>query len=97
MLFDEHTQVEPTQIIKFDPTVNKTFYFWHVHVEGLKPGMHYAYRVDGPKDLQGQGFRFNPNKVLIDAYACGDTNTLWNRADACGRRQSGFFDAQRGH
>jgi len=26
----------------------------------------------------------NRNKVLIDPYALGNTNTLWNRADTCG-------------
>jgi len=84
LLFDEHDQPEPIQIIQLDPAVNKTFFFWHVYVEGLRPGVHYAYRVDGPTDLQGQGFRFNRNKVLIDPYARGDTSTLWKRADACG-------------
>jgi glycogen operon protein len=84
LLFDEHDQPEPIQVIPLDPAVNKTFFFWHVHVEGLRPGAHYAYRVDGPTDLQGQGFRYNHNKVLIDPYARGDTSTLWKRADACG-------------
>ena len=84
LLFDEHDQVEPVEIIKLDPAENKTFFFWHVYVEGLRPGACYAYRVDGPTDLQGQGFRYNRNKVLIDPYARGNTNTLWKRADACG-------------
>src|SRR5207237_8062760 len=45
---------------------------------------HYAYRVDGPRDLHGRGFRFNPNKVLIDPYARGNTTALWRRGDSCG-------------
>ncbi len=84
LLFDHHDRPEPAQVIKLDPAVNKSFFFWHVYVEGLRAGAYYAYRVDGPTDLHGQGFRYNPNKVLIDPYARGDTNTLWNRADACG-------------
>ena len=84
LLFDEHDDVEPMQVIPFDPAVNKTFRFWHVYVRGLCPGVHYAYRVDGPTDLSGQGFRYNRNKVLIDPYARGNTNTLWNRVNACG-------------
>ena len=83
LLFDEHDDIRPLQIIPLDPGVNRTFFFWHVHVKGLRVGAHYAYRVDGPKDLHGQGFRFNPNKVLIDPYALGNTDTLWSRADAC--------------
>ena len=66
------------------PTVNRTFYFWHVYVVGVTPGMGYAYRVDGPKDLHGGGHRFNPNKVLIDPYGRGTTSTLWDRVAACG-------------
>jgi len=48
----------------------------------VKPGSFYAYRVDGPFD-PAAGSRFNPRKVLIDPYARGHTDTLWNRADAC--------------
>jgi isoamylase len=83
LLFKEHDDPQPTQVIVLDPYVNKTFHFWHVHVRGLKPGAHYAYRVDGPHDPSA-GRRFNRNKVLIDPYARGNTNNLWKRADACG-------------
>ncbi len=84
LLFDQHDDRQPAQTIPLDPATNKTFFFWHVYVRGLRPGAHYAYRVDGPADLHGQGFRYNPNKVLVDPYACGNTDALWNRADACG-------------
>ena len=77
LLFDEHDDREPAQIVKLDAAANKSFFFWHVYVRGLRPGVHYAYRVDGPTDLHGQGFRFNPGKVLIDPYACGNTDALW--------------------
>ncbi|MBF2007944.1 MAG: glycogen debranching protein GlgX [Chlorogloeopsis fritschii C42_A2020_084] len=83
LLFDKHDALEPIQIIELDPKVNKTFHFWHVYVRGLKPGIHYAYRVDGPHDINA-GHRFNKNKVLIDPYAKGNTADLWNRVDACG-------------
>jgi isoamylase len=84
LLFEKHDDVAPVQVIKLDPEFNRKFFFWHVYVEGLRPGAHYAYRVDGPQDLHGKGFRFNRNKVLIDPYALGNTDTLLNRADACG-------------
>src|SRR6516162_1645131 len=73
LLFDQHDDLQPIQIIKLEPAVNQTFFFWHVFVRGLKPGAHYAYRVDGPQDLHGRGFRFNRNKVLVDPYALGNT------------------------
>ena len=87
LLFNEHDDPEPMQKIALDPRINKTFHFWHVYVHGLKPGAHYAYRVDGPNseaDLHTCGHRFNRNKVLLDPYARGNTNHLWNRGDACG-------------
>src|ERR1700747_1214570 len=75
LLFAKHDDPLPARVIRFDPVVNKTFFFWHIYVRGLRPGAHYAYRVDGPQDLHGRGFRFNPNKILIDPYALGNTNT----------------------
>jgi len=81
LLFSAYDSLEPFQTIRFDPYVNKTFHFWHVFVRGLKPGMHYAYRVDGPFDSAGH--RFNRNKVLIDPYARGNSNSLWDRSSAC--------------
>ena len=83
LLFDAHDDTEPTYIVKLDGRVHKTFQFWHVYVEGVKPGMHYAYRVHGINDPK-RGLRFNNNKVLIDPYAKGNTKTLWQRGDACG-------------
>src|SRR3569833_2172985 len=43
LLFDEHDDPEPIQVIDLDVNINKTFHFWHVYVKDLKPGMHYAY------------------------------------------------------
>jgi len=81
LLFSACDALDPFQTIRFDPYVNKTFHFWHAFVRGLKPGVHYAYRVDGPFDFAGQ--RFNRNKVLIDPYAHGNSHFLWDRASCC--------------
>src|SRR5271166_2871918 len=81
LLFSAHDSLEPFQTIRFDPYVNKTFHFWHAFVRGLKPGVHYAYRVDGRFDSAGQ--RFNRNKVLIDPYARGNSDSCWDRGSAC--------------
>lgn len=40
---------------------------WHGYLAGIKPGQLYGYRVYGPWRPE-QGWRFNPNKVLIDPY-----------------------------
>src|SRR5271169_2212762 len=81
LLFSAYDSLDPFQTIRFDPYVNKTFHFWHTFVLGLKPGAHYAYRVDGRLDSAGQ--RFNRNKVLIDPYARGNSDSLWDRDSAC--------------
>ena len=83
LLFAKHDAPQPLQVIQLDPSVNKSFHFWHVFVRGLEPGAHYAFRVDGPFD-PANGHRFNRNKVLIDPYSRGNTNTLWKRDAACG-------------
>jgi glycogen operon protein len=84
LLFHEHNDLEPIQIIKLDAPTHQTFFFWHVYVKGLKPGAHYAYRVDGPWDPHDKGYRFNRNKVLVDPYALGNTKSLFKRDDAVG-------------
>jgi isoamylase len=87
LLFATHTDPQPAQVIALDPVVNRTFHFWHVYIAGLQAGAHYAYRVDGPAgsdDLHQTGHRFNRNKVLVDPYARGLTDRLWDRGAACG-------------
>jgi isoamylase len=83
LLFDHASAIEPVHVIRLDPFQNKTFHFWHVFVRGCRPGIYYAFRVDGPSDLSA-GHRFNPNKVLIGPYAKGIYKGLWKRADAAG-------------
>jgi len=82
LLFNSPTDLDPFRVIDLSPTANKSFYLWHVYVEGLKPGVGYAYRVDGPRE-PWNGHRFDPDKVLIDPYAKGNSFSLWNRGAAC--------------
>jgi glycogen operon protein len=84
LLFDAHDDAQPAQVVPLDPAMHKSYFFWSVYVKGLKPGAHYAYRVDGPRDVHRQGFRYNPKKVLIDPYSRGNSDTLWNRNKALG-------------
>jgi len=41
---------------------------WHGYLTGVHPGTVYGYRVHGPYE-PAQGYRFNPNKLLLDPYA----------------------------
>ncbi len=67
-LYDSPEDGEAMMEIRLDPHQNRTGDIWHVLVEGLKPGALYLYRAEGPF-LPERGFRFNPNKVLLDPYA----------------------------
>jgi len=87
LLFDSPDGTTPVEIV-LDAGRNKSFHFWHCHVAGVGPGQVYAYRMDGPFDPSGTGLRFNHNKVLIDPYALGNVNTVWERNNAVGPKDN---------
>ncbi len=84
LLFASHDAPQPFKVITLDPDADRTFYFWHCYVTDVQAGMSYAYRVDGPSDLNRQGHRFNPRKILVDPYARGHAADIWDRVAACG-------------
>ncbi|WP_017662232.1 hypothetical protein [Baaleninema simplex] len=43
-------------------------YVWHGYLPEIEPGQRYGFRVHGPFDPE-RGYRFDPNKLLIDPYA----------------------------
>src|SRR5579875_394181 len=82
LLFAAPDDLAPAQVI---PIQQPTMFYWHVQVDGLAANTAYAYRVHGPSsvaDLQQFGHRFNPNKVLIDPYARGNVDSLWQAGPA---------------
>ena len=85
LFFDRADTLQPSHVFDLDPEINKTFYYWHVFVPGVKHGQLYAYRVDGPYQPEDQGHRFNKHKVILDPYtksvAC---EPHWSRAEAYG-------------
>ena len=75
-LFDESgsTELERYEIVEQDNNV------WHIYLHGARPGLVYGWRVYGLYDPL-KGYRFNPNKLLIDPYGKQLVGTLiWNRA-----------------
>lgn len=68
LLFDAANLVEPRRTITLDPQQNRTSYYWHVFVPGLKAGQVYGFRVHGPF-APCLGHRFDATKVLLDPYA----------------------------
>lgn len=79
LLYERADSPEPFQIVRLDPDVNRTYFFWHVYLKGMAPGVHYTWRVDGPHDCSHTGFRFNPNVELLDPWARAVTDDFWNR------------------
>ncbi len=82
LLFETADSIEPFQIIPLDSRVHRMFFFWNVLVEDLPAGTLYAWRVDGPDDVRQSGFRFDREKILLDPWARGVTDNLWQRAAA---------------
>ncbi|MFH0822358.1 MAG: glycogen debranching protein GlgX [Pseudomonadota bacterium] len=82
LLYERADSRVPFQVIPLDPIANRTFFFWHVFVEGLPPGIHYTWRVDGPDDIRCSGFRFNKKTELLDPWAHAVTDSLWDRRKA---------------
>jgi isoamylase len=53
---------------------------WHGYLAEVRPNTVYGYRVYGPY-APDAGHRFNPNKLLLDPYACAHIGELkWNPA-----------------
>jgi glycogen operon protein len=53
---------------------------WHGYLTEVSPGTVYGYRVHGPYEPEN-GHRFNPNKLLLDPYACAHVGSLqWDPA-----------------
>ena len=82
LLYEAADSPRPFQVVVLDPDSNRTHMMWHVFVEGLAPGAHYTWRLEGPGDTAVSGHRFNPRKELLDPWARGVTDALWDRKRA---------------
>lgn len=67
LLFDREDDARPSQVIPISSETNRTYHYWHVFVRDLHPGKIYAYRAFGPFE-PANGFRFDPDKALLDPY-----------------------------
>ncbi len=67
LLFDREDDQRPARAIQIDPVANRTYHYWHILVAEVQAGQIYGFRVYGPDDVT-RGFRFDPNKVLLDPY-----------------------------
>jgi isoamylase len=67
LLFEREDDLRAARVIRLDPAVNRTYYYWHAFVPRVGCGQIYGYRVNGPWD-PASGTRFDPGKVLLDPY-----------------------------
>jgi isoamylase len=75
-LFDERGERELERIALPEYTNQ----IWHGYLPNVGPATVYGYRVHGPYEPE-VGYRFNPNKLLLDPHACAHTGELtWNPA-----------------
>jgi glycogen operon protein len=79
LLYRDGLDSEPLQTICLAPEENRTFFFWHVFVEGLEPGICYAWRIDGPNDTATTGRSFDKHKLLLDPWARAVSDARWDR------------------
>jgi isoamylase len=68
LLYKAVDSAEPLQIVNLDPNTNRTYFFWHVLVVGLRPGTYYTWRIDG--------------KEVVDPWVRAVTDAVWNRQEA---------------
>ena len=68
LFFDDVDDGRPSRVVRLDPKVNKTYYYWHVFVPGVEAGQCYGFRVYGPYRPE-LGYRFDGTKLLLDPYA----------------------------
>lgn len=68
LLYDDVNDLEPVDIINFDPDKNRWGDIWSIFVPGVGPGQLYHFQASGP-NVPSQGMRFQPQTRLLDPYA----------------------------
>ena len=79
LLFDGDDNQRPNQIVELDPVTNRTFFFWHVFVEGAHAGLQYTWCFDDAADTEVTTVA---DRQLLDPWARGISISQWNRDHA---------------
>ena len=90
LLFDSEDASKASRVISLDPKRNRTGHYWHIEVPNISPGQVYAYRADGAY-APDYGYRFDPEKVLLDPYAKAVCVSRYRRAAAIKRGDNEAF------
>ena len=68
LLFEPGAQT-PSITVFLDPHSNRTGQVWHILIEGLDAGAHYAFRFAMQPNPDPAVYRYDPPKQLLDPYA----------------------------
>ncbi len=82
LLFDGPTTAQPFQVVELSPEVNRSFFMWHVFVEELPTGVHYAWRVAAASDAGEPGGSPVGRKPIVDPWARAVVDGGWDRRRA---------------
>ncbi len=66
-LFARVDDAVPSHRIRLDSDRHHTGDYWHCRLEGIGPGQHYGWCVEGPQ-LPQLGLRFDPANLLLDPH-----------------------------
>ncbi len=84
LLYDDVNDLDPAEIITFDPTSDRWGDIWSIFVPEVVPGQLYHFQANGPND-PSRGLRFSPHARLIDPYAKALAGTFQSSADGITR------------
>ncbi|HZR45824.1 MAG TPA: alpha-amylase family glycosyl hydrolase, partial [Candidatus Manganitrophaceae bacterium] len=72
LFYSDSDFIYPIFQYRFDPLTNKSGRVWHCRISEEKAAgaLYYSYRVEGPYE-PAAGYRFDPQKILLDPYARG--------------------------
>ena len=82
ILFESAERGSLFKEIKLNRNNNRTGDIWHCFIPGIGALVCYLYRAEGPY-IPEKGYRFNPNKTLIDPYAKALTDLSQWELKAC--------------
>ena len=68
IFFDHKDALLPSHVFELSDVDNRTAFYWHIFVKGVKAGQLYGFRVDGPYRPNNK-VNFYPKKILLDPYA----------------------------
>jgi len=79
LLYAKPDSATPFQTITLTPEYNRTFFYWHVFVEGLPARVCYTWRVNRSGDMRCPRHACNDRRELLDPFARAVSDVLWDR------------------